>query len=141
MKISNKYNFASNLNLSANVIGKGLELLKNKLFNNKEEKGAVSGNSVMEWSLSGEMTLDISVEEMVELHKEYGENFERYVNYIKKELRPICKEAMLAIDDATAAIQKTIYDAENRKRIHDEKVAEEREAAEAAKEKKSKKSE
>lgn len=141
MKLSNKYNFASNINLSANIIGRGLELIKDKLFSNKEEKGAVNGNSVMEWSLSGEMTLDISVEEMVELHKEYGENFERYVNYIKKELRPICKEAMLAIDDATAAIQKTIYDAENRKRIHDEKVAEEREAAEAAKEKKSKKSE
>ena len=137
MKLSNKYNFASNINLSANIIGRGLELIKDKLFSNKEEKGAVNGNSVMEWSLSGEMTLDISVEEMVELHKEYGENFERYVNYIKKELRPICKEAMLAIDDATAAIQKTIYDAENRKRIHDEKVAEEREAAEAAKEKKS----
>ena len=134
MKLSNKYNFASNINLSANIIGRGLELIKDKLFSNKEEKGAVNGNSVMEWSLSGEMTLDISVEEMVELHKEYGENFERYVNYIKKELRPICKEAMLAIDDATTAIQKTIYDAENRKRIHDEKVAEEREAA---KEKKS----
>ena len=38
MKLSNKYNFASNINLSANIIGKGLELIKNKLFNNKEEK-------------------------------------------------------------------------------------------------------
>ena len=126
MKLSNKYNFASNINFSANIIGKGLELIKNKLFNNKEEKGAVNGNSVMEWSLSGEMTLDISVEEMVELHKEYGENFERYVNYLKKELRPICKEAMLAIDDVAKATLKTINDCEDLERIHDEKVKAER---------------
>ena len=126
MKLSNKYNFASNINLSANIIGKGLELIKNKLFNNKEEKCVVNGNSVMEWSLSGEMTLDISVEEMVELHKEYGENFERYVNYLKKELRPICKEAMLAIDDVAKATLKTINDCEDLKRVYDEKVKAER---------------
>ena len=126
MKLSNKYNFASNINLSANIIGKGLELIKNKLFNNKEEKCVVNGNSVMEWSLSGEMTLDISVEEMVELHKEYGENFERCVNYLKKELRPICKEAMLAIDDVAKATLKTINDCEDLKRVHDEKVKAER---------------
>ena len=129
MKLSNKYNFASNINLSANFIGKGLELIKNKLFNNKEEKGVVNGNSVMEWSLSGEMSLDISVEEMVELHKEYCENFENF----KKELRPICKEAMLAIDDVVKATLKTINDCEDLKRVHDEKVKAER----AAKEKKS----
>ena len=128
MKLSNKYNFASNINLSANIIGKGLELIKNKLFNNKEEKCVVNGNSVMEWSLSGEMTLDISVEEMVELHKEYGENFERYVNHLKKELRPICKEAMLAIDDVVKATLKTINDCEDLKRVHDEKVKAERAA-------------
>ena len=143
MKLSNSYNFDSNINLSANIIGKGLELIKNKLFNNKEEKGAVNGKSVMEWSLSGEMTLDISVEEMVELHKEYGENFERYVNYLKKELRPICKEAMLAIDDVAKSILKTINDCEDLERIHDERVKAESEAreweekAKAAKEKKS----
>lgn len=97
----------------------------------------------MEWSLSGEMTLDISVEEMVELHKEYGENFERYVNYLKKELRPICKEAMLAIDDVAKATLKTINDCEDLERIHDERVKAESEAreweekAKAAKEKKS----
>ena len=68
------------------------------------------------------------------LHKEYGEDFEKTIKYLKEELRPCVKEFMLAIDDATAAIQKTIYDAEDRERIHDEKVAEEREAA---KEKKS----
>ena len=129
MKLSNKYNFASNINLSANIIGKGLELIKNKLFNNKEEKCVVNGNSVMEWSLSGEMTLDISVEEMVELHKEYGENFERCVNYLKKELRPICKEAMLAIDDVAKAALKTIYDCKDLEDIHEEKVKAERAAA------------
>ena len=133
MKLSNKYNFASNINLSANIIGKGLELIKNKLFNNKEEKCVVNGNSVMEWSLSGEMTLDISVEEMVELHKEYGENFERCVNYLKKELRPICKEAMLAIDDVANAALKTINDCEDLKRVHDEKVKAERAAKEEKK--------
>ena len=133
MKLSNKYNLASNINLSANIIGKGLELIKNKLFNNKEEKCAVNGNSVMEWSLSGEMTLDISVEEMVELHKEYGENFERCVNYLKKELRPICKEAMLAIDDVAKATLKTINDCEDLKRVHDEKVKAERAAKEEKK--------
>ena len=130
MKLSNSYNFNSTFNISDNVIGKGLELIKNKLFNNKEEKGVVNGNSVMEWSLSGEMTLDISVEEMVELHKEYGENFERYVNYIKKELRPICKEAMLAIDDVAKSTLKTINDCEDLERIHDEKVKAERAAEE-----------
>ena len=129
MKLSNKYNFASNINLSANIIGKGLELIKNKLFNNKEGKCVVNGNSVMEWSLSGEMTLDISVEEMVELHKEYGENFERCVNYLKKELRPICKEAMLAIDDVAKAALKTINDCKDLEDIHEEKVKAERAAA------------
>ena len=133
MKLSNKYNFASNINLSANIIGKGLELIKNKLFNNKEEKCVVNGNSVMEWSLSGEMSLDISVEEMVELHKEYGENFERCANYLKKELRPICKEAMLAIDDVAKATLKTINDCEDLKRVHDEKVKAERAAKEEKK--------
>lgn len=133
MKLSNKYNFASNINLSANIIGKGLELIKNKLFNNKEEKCVVNGNSVMEWSLSGEMSIDISVEEMVELHKEYGENFERCVNYLKKEIRPICKETMLAIDDVVKATLKTINDCEDLKRVHDEKVKAERAAKEEKK--------
>lgn len=57
MKLSNSYNFNSTFNISGNVIGKGLELLKNKLFNNKEEKGAISGNSMINWSLSGESCL------------------------------------------------------------------------------------
>ena len=133
MKLSNKYNFASNINLSANIIGKGLELIKNKLFNDKEEKGFVKGNSVMNWSLSGEMILDLSIDEVVELHKEYGENFERYVNYFKKELRPICKEGMLAIDGIIKDALKTMNDCEDLKRVHDEKVKAER----AAEEKKS----
>lgn len=133
MKLSNEYNFASKINLSANIIGKGLEHIKNKLFNNKEEKSAVNGNSVMEWSLYGQMTLDISVEEMVELHKEYGENFERCVNYLKKELRPICKEAMLAIDDVAKAALKTINDCKDLEDIYEEKVKAERAAKEEKK--------
>ena len=124
MKFTNKYNLASNINLSANILGKGLELLKNKIFNNKEEKGAVSGNSVMNWSLSGENALDISVEEMVELHKEYGDDFERTIKYLKEELRPITKEVMAAIDDAAKSTLKTINDCEDLERIHEEKKSE-----------------
>lgn len=130
MKLSNKYNFASNIDLSANVFGKGLELLKNKIFNNKEEKGAISGNSVMNWSLSGEMSLDLSVEEMIELHKEYGENFEKTIKYLKEELRPCVKEFMLAIDDSAESFQKTLHECEDREWLHDEKVKALRAAAE-----------
>ena len=133
MKLSNKYNFASNIDLSANVLGKGLELLKNKIFNNKEEKGAIIGNSVMNWSLSGEMTLDISVEEMVELHKEYGDDFDRQVKFLKEELRPCVKEFMLAIDDSAKSFQKTLHECEDLERIHDEKVKAERAAKEEKK--------
>ena len=132
MKFTNKYNLASNINLSANILGKGLELLKSKLFNNKEEKGAVNGNSVMEWSLSGEMTLDVSVDELVELYKEYGNDFERQVKFLKEELRPCVKEVMAVINDSAESFQKTLHECEDRELIHEEK---------AANEKKSKKSE
>ena len=135
MKLSNKYNFASNINLSANIIGKGLGFIKNKLklFNNKEENALNDGNSVVDWSLSGETTLCISVEEMVELHKEYGENFERCVNTFKKELRPICKEVALAIDDVAKATIKTINDCEDIKRVHGEETGAEEPAKEEKK--------
>lgn len=128
MKFTNKYNLASNINLSANILGKGLELLKSKLFNNKEEKGAVNGNSVMEWSLSGEMTLDVSVDELVELYKEYGNDFERQVKFLKEELRPCVKELMLAVDDSAKMFQKTLHECEDNEWIHDEKVKAERAA-------------
>lgn len=140
MKLSNKYDLTSTFNINGKIFGKAINILKN-IFTNSTDKDSVSGNCIIDCRLSGEMSLDLSVEEMIELHKEYGEDFEKTIKYLKEELRPCVKEFMLAIDDATAAIQKTIYDAENRKRIHDEKVVEEREAAEAAKEKKSKKSE
>ena len=130
MKLSNKYNFASKINLSANIIGKGLELLKSKIFNNKEEKGGINGKSTVDCSLSGETCLDISVEEMIELHKEYGDDFERTIKYLKEELRPITKEVMAAIDDAAKATLKTINDCEDLERIRDEKVKAEREAKE-----------
>lgn len=132
MKLSNKYNFASNINLSANIIGKGLELIKNKLFN-KDEKCGINGNSVMEWSLSGETTMEISIEEMAELHKEYGEEFEKCINFLKKELRPICKEVTLSLDDVAKDAIKTINDCEDLKRVHDEKVKAERAAKEEKK--------
>lgn len=130
MKLSNKYNFASNIDLSANVLGKGLELLKNKIFNNKEEKGAVSGNSVMNWSLSGEMSVELSTEELVELYKEYGNDFDRQVKFLKEELRPCVKEFMGAIDDSAKSFQKTLHECEDLERIHDEKVKTEFEAKE-----------
>ena len=130
MKLSNKYNFASNIDLSANVLGKGLELLKNKIFNNKEEKGAISGNSVMNWSLSGEMSVELSTEELIEIYKEYGDDFDRQVKFLKEELRPCVKEFMLAIDDSAKALQKTLHEYEDCERLHDEKVKAERAAAE-----------
>ena len=136
MKFSHKYNLTSNLNIAGDLLGKGLNVIKN-IFSNSSDKDAVSGKGFMNCCLSGEMSLDLSVEEMIELHKEYGEDFEKTIKYFKEELRPCVKEFMLAIDDATAAIQKTIYDAENRERIRVmvKKTAEEREAAEAAKRK------
>ena len=133
MKLSNKYNIVSNINLSASIFGKGLELLKNKIFNNKEEKGAVSGNSVMNWSLSGEMAIDISVEELIELHKEYGNDFDRQVKFLKEELRPCVKEFMLAIDDSAKMFQKTLHECKDNEWIHDEKVKAERAAKEEKK--------
>lgn len=122
MKFTNSYNFNSTFDISGTIIGKGLELIKNKLFNNKEEKGAINGKSVIDCSLSGETSVEVSVEELIEFHKEYGDDFNRTVKYIKEELRPCIKEFMLAIDDATVSLQKTMHDAEDRERDHDEKV-------------------
>ena len=129
MKLSHSYNLNSSINLSGTIIGKGLELIKNKLFNNKDEKGAVSGNSVMDWSFSGEMSLDISVEELIELHKEYGNDFDRQVKFLKEELRPCVREFMLAIDDSAKSFQKTLHECEDREWLHEEKVKAERERA------------
>lgn len=130
MKLSNKYNFASNIDLSANLIGKGLELIKNKFFNNREEKGAVSGNSVMNWSLSGELSVEVSTEELIEIYKEYGDDFSRQVKFLKEELRPCLKEFMGAIDDSAKSFQKTLHEYEDREWVHEEKVKAERAAAE-----------
>ena len=130
MKISNKYNFTSKLNISGNVIGKGLELLKIKLFNNKEEKSAISGNSMMDWSLSGETSVELSTEELIELYKEYGNDFDRQVKFLKEELRPCIREVMAAIDDSAKMFQKTLHECEDNEWIHEEKVKAERAAAE-----------
>lgn len=131
MKFTNSYKFASNLNLSGNVIGKALELLKGKLFNNKEEEGSISGNSMMNCNLSGEMSVELSTEELIELYKEYGDDFERQVKFLKEELRPCVKEFMGAIDDSAKSFQKTLHECEDLERIHDEKVKAERERAAA----------
>ena len=112
MKFSKNYNLNSTFNFNGNLLGKGLNVIKN-IFTNAVDKDSVSGGCVMNCNLSGEMSVELSTEELIELHKEYGEDFERYVNYLKKELRPITKEVMAAIDDAAKATLKTINDCEN----------------------------
>ena len=133
MRFNNRYSGKATFGGNGNIFGKGLELLKSKIFNNKEENGSIELNtqSSIEWE--GEIALDISVEEMVELHKEYGDDFERTIKYLKEELRPITKEVMAAIDDAAKATLKTINDCEDLERIHDEKVKTEFEAKEEKK--------
>ena len=129
MKFSKNYNFNSTFNFNGNLLGKGLNVIKN-IFTNAVDKDSVSGGCVMNCNLSGEMSVELSTEELIELHKEYGEDFERYVNYLKKELRPITKEVMAAIDDAAKSFQKTLRECENSEWVHEEKVKAERAAAE-----------
>ena len=137
MKLSNKYNLTSTFNFNGNLFGKGLNVIKN-IFTNAVDKDSVSGGCVMNCCLSGEMSVELSTEELIELYKEYGDDFERQVKFLKEELRPCAREFMGAIDDSAKMFQKTLHECEDNEWLHDEKVAEEREAA---KEKKSKKSE
>ena len=129
MKFSKNYNFNSTFNFNGNLLGKGLNVIKN-IFTNAVDKDSVSGGCVMNCNLSGEMSVELSTEELIELHKEYGEDFERYVNYLKKELRPITKEVMAAIDDAAKSFQKTLRECGDSEWVHEEKVKAERAAAE-----------
>lgn len=129
MKFSKNYNLNSTFNFNGNLLGKGLNVIKN-IFTNAVDKDSVSGGCVMNCNLSGEMSVELSTEELIELHKEYGEDFERYVNYLKKELRPITKEVMAAIDDAAKSFQKTLRECGDSEWVHEEKVKAERAAAE-----------
>ena len=129
MKFTNSYNFSSTFNFNGNLLGKGLNVIKN-IFTNAVDKDSVSGGCVMNCNLSGEISVELSTEELIELYKEYGDDFERRVKFLKEEFRPCVKGFMLGVDDATVAIQKTLHDAEDRERIHDEKVKAERAAAE-----------
>ena len=129
MKFSKNYNLNSTFNFNGNLLGKGLNVIKN-IFTNAVDKDSVSGGCVMNCNLSGEMSVELSTEELIELHKEYGEDFERYVNYLKKELRPITKEVMAAIDAAAKSFQKTLRECADSEWVHEEKVKAERAAAE-----------
>ena len=133
MKFTNSYNFTSTFDISGTIIGKGLELLKSKIFNNKEEKGGINGKSNIDWYLSGEMAIDISVEELIELHKEYGNDFDRQVKFLKEELRPCVKEFMLAVDDSAKMFQKILHECKDNEWIYEEKVKAERAAKEEKK--------
>ena len=137
MKFTNKYNLNSTFNFNGNLFGKGLNVIKN-IFTNAVDKDSVSGGCVMNCNLSGEMSVELSTEELIELYKEYGDDFERQVKFLKEELRPCVSEVMAAINDSAESFQKTLHECEDREWIHHEKVESEREAKA---EKKSKKSE
>lgn len=129
MKISHKYNLTSTFNFAGNLFGKGLNVIKN-IFSNAADKDAVAGKGFMNCCLSGEMSVELSTEELIEFYKVYGDDFERQVKFLKEELRPCVREVMLAIDDSTKTFQKTLHDAADRERIHNECVKAESEARE-----------
>lgn len=137
MKFTNSYNFSSTFNFNGNLLGKGLNVIKN-IFTNAVDKDSVSGGCVMNCNLSGELSVEVSTEELIELYKEYGDDFSRQVKFLKAELRPCLKEVMLAVNDSAKMIQKTLHECEDNEWLHHEKVEAEREAKA---EKKSKKSE
>ena len=141
MKFSKNYNLNSTFNFNGNLLGKGLNVIKN-IFTNAVDKDSVSGGCVMNCNLSGEMSVELSTEELIELYKEYGDDFNRQIKFLKEELRPCLKEFMGAIDDSAKMFQKTLHECEDNEWIHEEKVKAEREAREwekeAEKEKKSK---
>lgn len=129
MKLSNKYDLTSTINFNGNLFGKGLNILKN-IFTNSTDKDSVSGNCIMDCRLSGELSVEVSTEELIELYKEYGDDFSRQVKFLKEELRPCLKEFMGAIDDSAKSFQKTLHECEDREWVHEEKVKAERAAAE-----------
>lgn len=129
MKFTNSYNFSSTFNFNGNLLGKGLNVIKN-IFTNAVDKDSVSGGCVMNCNLSGELSVEVSTEELIELYKEYGDDFSRQVKFLKEELRPCLKEFMGAIDDSAKSFQKTLHECEDREWVHEKKVKAERAAAE-----------
>ena len=129
MKFTNSYNLSSTFNFNGNLLGKGLNVIKN-IFTNAVDKDSVSGGCVMNCKLSGEMSVEASTEELIELYKEYGDDFNRQIKFLKEELRPCIKECMGAIDDSAKSFQKTLHEYEDRECVHEEKVKAERAAAE-----------
>ena len=129
MRFTNSYNLSSTFNFNGNLLGKGLNVIKN-IFTNAVDKDSVSGGCVINCNLSGEMSVEVSTEELIELYKEYGDDFSRQVKFLKEELRPCLKEFMGAIDDSAKSFQKTLHECEDREWVHEEKVKAERAAAE-----------
>ena len=129
MKFSKNYNLNSTFNFNGNLLGKGLNVIKN-IFTNAVDKDSVSGGCVMNCNLSGEMSVELSTEELIELYKEYGDDFNRQIKFLKEELRPCLKEFMGAIDDSAKSFQKTLHECADSEWVHEEKVKAERAAAE-----------
>ena len=81
-------------------------------------------------SFRRELSVELSTEELIQLYKEYGNDFNRQVKFLKEELRPCVSEVMAAINDSAESFQKTLHECEDREWLHDEKVKAERAAAE-----------
>lgn len=129
MKLSNKYDLTSTFNINGNIFGKALNIIKN-IFTNSANNDSISGGCVIDCRLSGEVSVELSTEELIELYKEYGDDFSRQVKFLKEELRPCVKEFMGAIDDSAKSFQKTLRECEDREWVHEEKVKAERAASE-----------
>ena len=129
MKLSNKYDLTSTFNINGNIFGKALNIIKS-IFTNAANNDSISGECVIDCHLSGEVSVEVSTEELIELYKEYGDDFSRQVKFLKEELRPCLKEFMGAIDDSAKSFQKTLHECEDREWVHEEKVKAERAAAE-----------
>ena len=128
MKLSNKYDLTSTFNINGNIFGKALNIIKS-IFTNAANNDSISGECVIDCHLSGEVSVEVSTEELIELYKEYGDDFSRQVKFLKEELRPCLKEFMGAIDDSAKSFQKTLHECEDREWLHEEKVKAERAAA------------
>ena len=128
MKLSNKYDLTSTFNINGNIFGKALNIIKNIFTNTAND--SISGGCVIDCHLSGEVSVEVSTEELIELYKEYGDDFSRQVKFLKEELRPCLKEFMGAVDDSAKSFQKTLHECEDREWVHEEKVKAERAAAE-----------
>ena len=129
MKLSNSYNLTSTFTVGGKFLGKGINLIKS-VFTNASEKDGACGNGTINCCLSGEISIELSTEELIELYKEYGDDFNRQVKFLKEELRPCLKEFMGAIDDSAKSFQKTLHECEDNEWIHDEKVKAERSSRE-----------